>query len=337
MSHGGPGQEDPIDAFWKWWQGARGPLAQAIHDRTLSDWVEPISARVHAIDPRLAWELGPGVKSAHHICVSGEGDGVLRVTTQRWVSRAPPPDEVWEYYPSRQPSRGDPKVKLEIAGVALDYADFRFALELDDVRRRVQVAVYHPKLRELPDHERGLATFLVLDDALGEDGVERWVGGVQSTLDPGRADKSRRQLIEAVEALAARQAAKSFVLLEGKAKDGRRMLAVVNLGLKRLDHLLFDSHVEITIPYATERADGLYDAPVGEELKEMEDALLQALGKEAVYIGHETGLGRRVIHLHTAVVSPAQGIIEHWERMYPAWDIEVAARADPQWNILRRW
>src|SRR6187399_1447322 len=53
---------DPIAEFWAWWETAKGPLAQAIHNRTVSEWTDPISERVHAIDPGLAWELGPGVK-----------------------------------------------------------------------------------------------------------------------------------------------------------------------------------------------------------------------------------------------------------------------------------
>jgi len=95
---------DPIAEFWAWWETAKGPLAQAIHNRTVSEWTDPISERVHAIDPGLAWELGPGVKSEHHICVTSEGNPLLRMTAQRWLSRAPAPDAVWEYYPARQPS-----------------------------------------------------------------------------------------------------------------------------------------------------------------------------------------------------------------------------------------
>src|SRR6188474_3457357 len=71
-----------IDAFWQWWQSAKEPLAAAIANRTLDSWVEPISEHVRAIDAGLEWELGPGVKSQHHICVSAAGDAVLRVTAE---------------------------------------------------------------------------------------------------------------------------------------------------------------------------------------------------------------------------------------------------------------
>jgi hypothetical protein len=51
---------DAIDAFWSWWQSVRGALAQAIDDRKVDAWAEPLAKHVRAIDPGLAWELGPG-------------------------------------------------------------------------------------------------------------------------------------------------------------------------------------------------------------------------------------------------------------------------------------
>jgi hypothetical protein len=329
--------KDPIDAFWEWWKTARSAIAKAIKDRTVSEWVDPISEHVGAIDEGLAWELGPGVKSAHHLCVTGEGNSLLRVTAERWLSRAPAPDELWEYYPARQPSRGDPKLTLRIDDVELGYQEFRVGLTVDDLRRCVDVVIYHPKFRDLPEDKRPMATFLFLDDTLGEDGVERWLGSVHHTIDAGEAEAPRRGLIEAVEKLSKTTAEEEFTLLEGKNEEGKPFLAVINLGLKRLDHLLMDTHIEVTIPYPTDREDGFYSEAIGEDVNAMEDALLEALGRDAVNIGHETGLGRRVIHLHAARGGPAAGIIDRWERMYPSWDIETVAKSDPEWAVLKRW
>jgi hypothetical protein len=329
---------DPIDAFWLWWSTARAPLAAAIESRAVDEWVPRISEQVRAVHPKLAWELGPGVKSAHHLCVSADGDAGLRVTTERWLSRAPAPDALWEYYPAKQPRpRGDAKLTLRLGEVDLAYADVRFALHVHPIRRVVHVVVFHPKLHELDEARRGLATMLFLDDVLGEDGTERWLGDVRHTLDSSEASDDRDALFAATETLASRARDQDFTLLEGRAKDGGRKLAVVNLGIKRLDHLLMESHLEVTITYPA-APNGFYESEaVGEELKAMEDALLEALGKDAVYIGHETGVGRRVIHLHVATSGPAQQRLTEWERAYPKWDIETTARADPRWDVLGRW
>jgi hypothetical protein len=329
---------DPIDAFWLWWSAARVALAAAVESRTLPEWVPRISERVSAIHPNLAWELGPGRKSAHHLCMSAEGDAGLRVTTERWLSRAPAPDALWEYYPARQPSlRTDRKPSLRLGEVDLAYADVRFALRVDLVRRIVHVVVFHPKLHELDEGRRGLATMLFLDDLLGEDGTERWIGDVSHTLDPAEASDDGGALLDATEKLASRAGEEEFTLLEGKAKDGSSKLAVVNLGIKRLDHLLMESHLEVTIAYPA-APNGFYESEaVGEKLKAMEDALLDALSKDAVYIGHETGMGRRVIHLHVAASGPAQQRLTEWERAYPTWNIEMTTQSDPRWDVLGRW
>ena len=326
---------DAIDAFWSWWPSARGPLAKAIDDRKLDAWVDRLTKRVRAIDAGLAWELGPGVRSQHHLCITGEGEATLRVTAERWLSRAPAHDAVWEYYPARQPSRGDRKLSLRLAGVDLDYNDFRIGVELDETRLLMSVVLYHPKLGDLRESQRSTALFLALDDWLGEDGVERWIGRARYTLQASEAPSTRDALTEAVDRLASTNR-ENFTLLERRHEGGRRRLVVVNFGLKRLDHLLMDVHFEVTIRYP-ERGDGLYSETVGDDVNAMEDALLKQLGPEAVYIGHETGLGQRIIHLHATATGPARDIITLWERMHPTWEIDVVARSDPQWEVLQRW
>jgi hypothetical protein len=323
-----------IDAFWRWWQTAKGPIAEAVAKRTLDAWTDPISEHVSAIHAGLEWELGPGVKSEHHLCVSAAGNAALRVTAERWLSRAPAPDELWEYYSARQPSRADAKLRLTMDGVDLDYADFRVKLEVDDHRRIVHVTVFHPKLPELPERARGTATFLFLDNLLGEDDVERWIGRVETGGAPPADAVPREALRQAARDLAAKNPA--FTVLRGE-RDGRAFIVSVNFGVKRVDHLLMDSHVEVTIAYRTEREDGFYSESVGEDVNDMEEALLEALGNDAVFIGHETGDGRRVVHLHVAAGGPASSRISEWERMHPTWDIEVTAKNDPAWEILRRW
>jgi hypothetical protein len=50
------------------------------------------------------------------------------------------------------------------------HADFRVAIRIDEIRLRVHVAVFHPRLRDLPESKRTMAVYLMLDDVLGEVG-----------------------------------------------------------------------------------------------------------------------------------------------------------------------
>jgi len=82
-----------LDAFWSWWRTAAPRFAAAIDGYQPDSIAEELSANVHAIDPRLAWETAPGLKGARHsLALSAEGDIELRILTERWLSRAPPPE-----------------------------------------------------------------------------------------------------------------------------------------------------------------------------------------------------------------------------------------------------
>jgi hypothetical protein len=323
---------DPIDSFWHWWRTARVPLAEAIERRAVSEWSDALSAQVEAIDPALSWELGPGARSAHHLCISAEGDIRLRITAERWLSRAPRPDELWEYYPARQRSGRDPKKTLHLDEVELPYPQFRVGLRVHEPRRLIDVVVFHPRFEDLTDGQRSTAAFLMLDDALGEDGVERWIRKVSFSLDAKEAPLRRQALIDEVERME-ELPRDSFGLLKIERDDGIRLAVTLNFGVKRIDHILMDTHIAVTIRYPA----GTAYASVGDDLNAMQDTLVEALGGNAVYVGHETNPDRRVVHLHAASAGPAQATLAHWERMYPTWDIETVARDDPQWSILRRW
>src|SRR5262249_4638997 len=158
--------------------------------------------------------------------------------------------------------------------------------------------------------------------------VERWVGDVQPTFDAAEAPDDRTALLAVVKDLASRGAS-SFAVGERKQPDGRVTTMVVDFGIKRLDHLLMDTHVEVKISYPAE-PNGLFAKAVGEEVDALEKELLDALGKDAVFVGHETGRGQRGIHLHVAPTGPALARITEWERAHPSWTIETVAMADPQ-------
>ena len=323
-----------IDTFWRWWNASKDDLASAIAEHSLDGWVEPISENVKAMHPDLAWELGPGLDAQHQLCVTGEGNPELRVVTERWLARAPKADAVWEYHPARQPSPGTRELSLKLDGVDLDFDALQIEIEPDDVRRLLHITAHHPKLTEVGEEHRLTAAFLYLNEVLGEDDLDRFVGSIDISPAPLQRTASLEDLRASISELD--EASESFTLLQGKTEDGMPILVMANLGLKRLDHLLMDTHVEIVIPYPANES-GLYAPAVGEELDAMEDALLEALGHDAVFIGHETGLGQRVIHLHVVAGGPALPRIEEWDRNHPAWEIDVEAVHDPQWDILDRW
>jgi hypothetical protein len=330
--------DDPIDAFWTWWQDASVELARA-YDRgegPSDELIEIISERVNAMDEGLAWETGPGTTSDHHFALSPEGDAELRVLTQRWLSRAPPPSKSWEYYPARQAGGADPRCQLCIEGREFEYGDFRVAAERDDTRAVVNVVVYHPHYENMGEEERLQPTFLFLDGLLGEDDVASWVGTIDAADEEPSSADSASALAEMVRALREDWNDETVSLLEGKHNDAP-LIAAMRLGLKRLHHLLHDHHLELILMLTEPSDTGLPSGEELEELEELEGGLVEALGHRAIWIGHETYEGKRVIHFHGDSSAALQDEVTEYCRVHGHWEAELSVTHDPSWSILKRY
>jgi len=332
-------QDGPrIDAFWRWWRTAAPRLAAAIDRGKAQSIADEVGAQVHAIDPRLAWETGPGSKGArHHFALSSEGDIELRVLAQRWLSRAPSPDATWEYYAARQPyGRGGSWSLALPGGVTIEQAGVSVAFETDSDRELIHLKLHHAAFAKLDERTRGMAAFLTLDNVLGEDGVERWVGNVDTSVAALPQGKSLDALAAAVKALEKSSTGERFAILKGEV-DGQPVFATVNLALKRVDHLLMDDHLSVTIPLETPTPQGLTTTEEADALNALEDELRKALGNDAVCIGRETGQKKRIIHFHVSSSGRAEDRARAWRKRHSSRQMEITVRHDPSWEILRHW
>jgi hypothetical protein len=331
--------DQAIRAFWELWREQRRAIEAAIPAGTLQEWVEPIASRVSAIHPDLDWEFGAGLRASHYFCLSGKGNPELRVLAERWRQAGPGDDAVFEFHAARPGSGYDPEARLDFEGTTFPLSGFRVGVEEDEGRERLHVRVHHPAFALVHDPVRGLATYVALDGVLGEDETERWLGGVdlEEAPDPGAIDLGA--LVERVADLRRRATGERFAVLRGTLPSGAVTFATVNRAIKRVDHLLLDTHWQAVIPLLDPTEDGLTTAEEAEELNQLEGDLLSRLGHDAVYVGRETQEGTRVLHLHAAATGPAGARLEAWAAPLQAAGREVELRAalDPDWAVLRRW
>lgn len=329
---------DPIDAFWAWWREASVELAKGYDAgrQPNEQLLHAISEHVHAIHENLAWETGPGVESDHHFVLSSEGDAERRVLTQRWLSRAPKRSKSWEYYAARQKSGGDPKKTLSINGRKFDYEDFKLGLKVSDTRAVVHVAAYHPLFAEISEAEQIQPTFLVLDDLLGEDDVTSWIGNVDCVAEEPEGAVVPQALVEAVRELRSKWDDEKISLLEGKIDD-LPLFVLMRLGLKRLDHLLHDHHLELVLDFRESTENGLCSGEENEELNTLEEGLSAELGPRAIWIGHETHGGKRRVHFHADSSPAIQDAIHRYCEAHGDWQTELIVVHDPSWQILHRY
>lgn len=327
--------DDRLARFWAWWTTHREAIAAAISDGTSTEWTDAIATRVASVHGRLDWEMSRGQRARHALCLSGMGDPDLRAVAKQWVASAPPADELWEYHDTRIAVPDPNSVVMAFGDTRLPFRDLRCGVELDEARECLHVEVWHPGFASLGDPTRRQIAWLMLDNALGEDGVERWLGAVR-LIDREPADALDLLGLRAeAEALAARATGQVYSRLRGRTDSGAIVEVIANLALKRWDHPTYDAHGQIVVPFEPDE----HGMPAAEEslrLDRLEAGLVSALHERAVFAGREQGLGRRVVHLYCEQDGPVPAAVERWAAHAPR-PVRVTWQRDPAWQAWRRW
>ncbi|MEO8704011.1 MAG: DUF695 domain-containing protein [Kofleriaceae bacterium] len=329
---------DGIDAFWAWWPSARGKIEAAIGGNGFDDaLVADINEHVSAIEADLDWELSPGRTAQHAFCMSAKGDPEGRLVAEIWRHKGPAVDATWEYHAARLGGPVRAGMTLEIDDLAVELADFVVAFEVDAGRERVDATYFHPEFPKMAENLRATVTFLMLDGAFGEDGVERWLGNIEVADDPPDGARPIMELQAAVEKLAAEATGEKFAVLRGEDDGGAPVFITVNQALKRVDHLLACMHVAIDLAILEPTEQGLTSNAEADVLNTLEDELVTALAGSAHYYGRETRRGRRVLHLFAPEDGPAASVIQRWSTGHVDRDIQTTWARDPSWEVQRRF
>jgi hypothetical protein len=316
-----------IVAFWSWWSTVRPAFEQAITDGEFASLPDDASARVAAIHEDLQWEMGSGHRAEHFFALSPNGNPALRKITERWKACAPAEDDTWEFWPSRPAM---PTATITWADQPLHLDECIFAWERDPTREVLHVQIFHPSFPQLSKTDRESAAVLLLDAALGEDDVERWVGGIEPLKKAPVATRSYADFVVALEELVASATDGVLVTLEGSDEEGRPLEVVFNAALKRINHLTLDLYVQVTLPLVEPTAEGLASPGETDRLQALEDALEEQLGDTGAVLGHETVAGKRVIHLFAEDTA----LIEAWAKEHRA---DVRTQHDEAWDAAYQW
>jgi Family of unknown function (DUF695) len=315
---------EAIARFWDWWPQARRRLDEGVP----ADIADEMSEYVEAVHEDLEWEIGPGPS----LTVSGGGDGELRGIAERWRLGAPD-DDVWHFRAARpaDPAMLSGKLQLEDHEFDLEYV--RMGLGADTARARVDVTSYHPDFLFVPEETRLALTYRVLDWALGEDDVARWVGEVATAEEEPMDALPAAMLPPVVEQISAPFSEPAWLVGEGRTPLGHAARVAVRFPLHRQDYPLCELYVSVALPYAHANPDRLPVEPSASSLRTFEEAV-ESLGPSVVLAAHETGDGRRVLHLYA---DPASGAVARLDQLAAGWGegrAKVASQPDPAWTVL---
>lgn len=330
-------QREAIDAFWTWWQaGGAASTAAAVDAGRAMDVADDLSEHVRAVHQELGWELGPGRSSRHLLMVTAEGNPDLRAVAGRWRREAPPPNDVWEYADARQAAPDLHDVVLELDGTSIPAADVQVAARVNGAE--VDVGLYHAALADLDDERRKLATFLLLDQALGEVDVELWIGAVETLtlapLDPIPLTTLPAVVRQVEEQWRGDDGTVGWALGEGTDDRGRPVIITVQVPLKSASAPHLDHYVGVSVPFSGRTEEGLPDEESLEALRRFEDHLVRRLGDSGRLVAHQTCDGSRLLHLYVDGTTPA---VDQLRAAVSGWDqgrVGIVERHDPGWEAV---
>lgn len=325
-----------IRDFWTWWADARDHILEHIHDGHGADWIEPLSERVAAIDSGLQWEFGPGRVAEHHLAVTAAGDPRLRVKAEQWRAMGPGADARIEFHCARQRMAADPMgACLSFGELEVDFALLGVEVEVDDTEQRFHLVCRHPALEQV-DSEHHLRILLVLlDNLLGEDALETWVGRITSGEGPPEGEElSVLELRGLLDGVAQRWPEHNYVI--ARAVDPDTELPLIYMGISSAKYLrapLFDTLGVARLPYVV----GLEGMPTPEE-KARVDAFDQVvedqLQGQVQVMCRRTGAGERVVWMVLLGESgPGRMALEGLADAHPG-HVELTFTWDPGWRGL---
>jgi hypothetical protein len=329
------GSDDALKAFWIWFHENEAELEAKVAKGMTPELQSAMIERVTEIHPKLAWEFGSGAKAKHSLALSGEGDPLLRLLAERWRAKGPGNTETWEFHTTKQPTSPEAVVTLElrIGGRDFKFSDARISISENKTHRLLDVWVYHPLFADVDEQLSGTVTFIMLDSVVGEDAVERWIGGVEIAKDLPETSLGLAEFRDLVDGLVVKWPPGEDVWIMAEGKDprtGEVQLYMLNPGLKRWDHPFEDTWCELKIPYPPAQG-GMPNPTELETLNGKEDELLGLLDEEAVFLGHRTGAGSRSIFLYIDDDSDVVSRIKGWADSAGR-PIEIETVFDPGWS-----
>lgn len=309
---------DAIAAFWREWPPLRDSLEQELAQGEYGDGTEQLTDLTEAIDPGLEWDLLPGIEARYALCLSAASDPALRPLTEQWVRAAPEPDGGWEYHPARIPVT---PVALEVGSFRIHPRDVLVVIEPDQSREDLNLTVGHPDFAGLDEVLQLQVVFRLLDDLLGEDLMESWVGSVDVVPHPLSWGVPLLDLADEVHRHEASATGQKWEFIEEEDEELGDSRLFINRALKRLKHLDLDFVATVSIEVQS------FDPVL---VREVEKDLAGILGTEGVIYAHRAFDDFTVLYAYVGegVADEVRQLADRWSpRVY-----EVMVEPDSGWD-----
>ncbi len=310
---------EAIDAFWEAWPQLRSPLEEEMEAGHYGEGTEELTELTKAIDPYLEWDLMAGRSGLYALCLSAAADPALRPLTEKWLRAGPAADTTWEYHAARIAVEPAPRF---IGTIGIHPRDLTVVVEPDPSTEELNLTLGHPDFARMDETLQLQSAFRLLDDLLGEDGMEMWIGSVDVVPHPLPWGMPFLDMAGEVDRQAAAATGQQWQMLHEEDPDLGDCDLFINRALKRLHFLDMEFVLTVSIEIS-----GSEDRLV----RGVEEDLAVRLGADGVIFAHRIFDTFTVIYAYAGPdgVEAVSGLADRWR---PA-VYEVVAEPDPGWDI----
>jgi len=193
----GPTYKHRVADFWEWYstkaERFHSVISEGKSETLLNEMVQEMDERL----PGMAWGFGPGEENGHSLTLTGEGYLPKQLLADYWLeNRKEIPGWVFHGHKiaSSRESLSGMEIGLSDGNQKIDACGIVVATVPSIEEEKFNITCWHPEFQSLPDKDRMQIVFLFLDEALGEFGVEQWIGTID--IEPPSSDAKTTALID---------------------------------------------------------------------------------------------------------------------------------------------
>jgi hypothetical protein len=170
-----------IDDWWQAFQARMTDLEALFQRRKQWDLPGWMHRTLGAVDPKLMWEFGAAPRG-HYLVVTPESARHLRPLVETLLQRAPQL-KGWTFRAYRQPESVEAAAQTVEARVGGPLCPAHAQARLNDENL---VELVYQSAEAAGDEQQALhAAFVASEGLLGEEALEKWVGSIETTSEPG--------------------------------------------------------------------------------------------------------------------------------------------------------
>jgi hypothetical protein len=165
-----------IDAWWQAFQVRKADLEDHFEGQKRWDVPAWMKETLQAIDARLMWEFGPGLKGGHRLVITPETDRELRPLVEAVIERAPK-IEGWDFH-SYRPAEGVAEAEARLKGRNLASIARTRVLVFPGEHNLLYLGFSSPDYSGPEDEQALHSVFVAAEALLGEQVLDTWLGAI---------------------------------------------------------------------------------------------------------------------------------------------------------------